>query len=66
LKSRYKKDRKNKINVKCVSHTIVKNLKQFAFERDELGFIVTDVSGQPVAPIFNVYYSPLSFHWNTV
>jgi hypothetical protein len=30
-----KKDRKNKINVNCVSHTIVENLKQFAFKADK-------------------------------
>jgi hypothetical protein len=30
-----KKDRKNKINVNCVSHTIVENLKQFAFKGDK-------------------------------
>jgi hypothetical protein len=27
-----KKTRKNKINVNCVSHTVVENLKQFAFK----------------------------------
>jgi hypothetical protein len=30
-----KKDRKNKINVNCVSHTVVENLKHFAFKRDK-------------------------------
>jgi hypothetical protein len=30
-----KKDRKNKINVNCVSHTVVENLKQFAFKADK-------------------------------
>ena len=32
----------------------------------QLGFEVTDVLGQPVGPIFNVYYYPLPFHWNTM
>jgi hypothetical protein len=30
-----KKNRKNKINVNCVSHTVVENLKQFAFKGDK-------------------------------
>jgi hypothetical protein len=30
-----KKDRKNQINVNCVSHTVVENLKQFAFKGDK-------------------------------
>jgi hypothetical protein len=30
-----KKDRKNKINVNCASHTVVENLKQFAFWGDK-------------------------------
>jgi hypothetical protein len=30
-----KKDKKNKINVNCVSHTVVENLKQFAFKADK-------------------------------
>jgi hypothetical protein len=35
LNSSQKKDRKNKINVNCVSHTVVENLKQFAFKGDK-------------------------------
>jgi hypothetical protein len=31
----FNKDRKNIINVNCVSHTIVENLKQFAFKGDK-------------------------------
>jgi hypothetical protein len=30
-----KKDGKNKINVNCVSHTVVENLKQFDFNGDK-------------------------------
>jgi hypothetical protein len=30
-----KKDRKNKINMNCVSHTAVENLKQFPFKGDK-------------------------------
>jgi hypothetical protein len=34
ISQKKKKDRKNKINVNCVSHAIVENLKQFAFKGD--------------------------------
>jgi hypothetical protein len=30
-----KKTEKNKINVNCISHTVVENLKQFAFKQDK-------------------------------
>jgi hypothetical protein len=30
-----KKTEKNKINVNCVSHTVVENLKQFAIKGDK-------------------------------
>jgi hypothetical protein len=36
-----KKTRNNKINMNCVSHTVVENLKQFSFKGDKSKYLIT-------------------------